>query len=57
MEKARAEMLHQARIEQLIHDIHEADAAREEPGPDHQEGGICVRKGPDDGLKVDPVLE
>ena len=25
---------HQARIEQLIHDIHEADAAREEPGPD-----------------------
>jgi ribosome-binding factor A len=25
---------HQARIEQLIHDIHEADAAREAPGPD-----------------------
>jgi ribosome-binding factor A len=25
---------HQARIEQLIHDIHEAEAAREEPGAD-----------------------
>ena len=35
---------HQARIEQLIHDIHEADAAREAPGPDADAGDETPRK-------------
>ena len=35
---------HQARIEQLIHDIHEADAAREAPGPDPDAGDETPRK-------------
>jgi ribosome-binding factor A len=35
---------HQARIEQLIHDIHEADAARETPGPEADTGDDTPRK-------------
>lgn len=35
---------HQARIEQLIHDIHEADAANETPAPDADAGDDTARK-------------